>query len=56
MQEERKILEKRLKEIQTTSLEGLSDEAVLELLAERKHVENALLEYIHLMGRQFVQL
>ena len=46
MQEERKILEKRLKEIQTTSLEGLSDEAVLELLAERKHVENALLEYI----------
>ncbi len=46
MQEERKTLEMRLKEIQGTSLEGLSDEAVLELLAERKHVENALLEYI----------
>ncbi|MCW1888445.1 MAG: hypothetical protein KIH67_002725 [Candidatus Moranbacteria bacterium] len=46
MQEERKALEKRLKEIQATSLEGLSDEAVLELLAERKHVENTLLEYI----------
>jgi len=46
MQEERKAQEKRLKEIQVTSLEGLSDDAVLALLAERKHLENILLEYI----------
>jgi hypothetical protein len=46
MQEERKAQEKRLKEIQATSLQGLSDEAILELLAERKHLENTLLRYI----------
>jgi hypothetical protein len=43
--EERQAQEKRLKEIQGMTLEGLSDDAVLELLAERKHLENVIAEY-----------
>lgn len=45
MQEERTIQEARLKEIQTMTLAGLSDDAILELLAERKHLENLILQY-----------
>jgi hypothetical protein len=45
MKEERKVQEKRLKEIQSMTFAGLSDDAILELLAERKHLENVVLEY-----------
>lgn len=37
--------EARLKEIETMTLAGLSDDAILELLAERKHLENVVREY-----------
>ncbi len=45
MKEERKAQEQRLKEIQSMTFAGLSDDAILEVLAERKHLENTILEY-----------
>jgi hypothetical protein len=45
MKEEHKAQEVRLKEIQASTLAGLSDDAILELLAERKHLENVVAEY-----------
>ncbi len=45
MEEARKQQEKRLKEIQAMTFAGLPDEAILEILAERKHLENLMQEY-----------
>lgn len=45
MKEERKAQEQRLQEIQSMAFAGLSDDAILEILAERKHLENIVQEY-----------
>lgn len=45
MKEERRAQEQRLKEIQGMAFAGLSDDVILEILAERKHLENIVADY-----------
>lgn len=45
MKDRRKAQEQRLQEIQSMAFAGLSDDAILEILAERKHLENTVSEY-----------
>lgn len=45
MKEDRTAQEQRLKEIQSMAFAGLADDAILEILAERKHLENIIAKY-----------